>query len=273
MSSEEFHHTIEEIAPAVVAAVLRAGEEILTVYAEDFSVETKDDQSPLTQADLRSQAVLSEALEGLPVKFPILSEESKQAEYGERKDWRTLWVVDPLDGTKEFVKRNGEFCINVGLVHEGVPVFGVVYAPVLKTLYFGASASGAYKLENAASADSYAALCEAGAPLPLAGLPARPRTVIGSRSHQSPEFADYIEKQRAAFGDVAVISAGSAIKFCLVAEGNADVYPRFGPTSEWDTAAPHAIVSAVGKSVRSLENEQELTYNKEDILNPWFIVE
>jgi 3'(2'), 5'-bisphosphate nucleotidase len=213
--------------------------------------------------------------------IPILSEEGRDIVYAERAAWNRFFLVDPLDGTKEFVKRNGEFTVNIALIDNQSPVMGVIYVPVKDWLYFAGKGIGAYKLEaaeaqlNDPSGDGgldLGALKEKAQALPIAAAAKRPFTIVGSRSHSNPELTAEIEKQRARHGEVAFISAGSSLKLCLVAEGAADLYPRTGPTMEWDTGAGQAIALLAGAEVVAFENGQPLIYNKENLLNPWFIV-
>lgn len=257
-----------------INAALQAGERIWEVYNDpkaDFQVERKADNSPLTIADKQAHTVISELLAQTP--FPILSEEGKHLPYGERAAWETLWVVDPLDGTKEFIKRNGEFTVNIALVHLGVPVMGVIYVPVKRWLYFAAEGLGAFKVENVAPADS---LVWEDFKERAVRLPQKEQrdefVVVASRSHSTPETEAYIARMRQEHGNVELRSSGSSLKICLVAEGKADVYPRFAPTMEWDTAAGHAIVRAAGGEILQVQSGEPLRYNKEDLLNPWFIV-
>lgn len=267
--------TEKEYLQAAIEAALVAGERIMEVYedpAADFQVERKADNSPLTVADRKAHEAIVAILKSTP--FPILSEEGKHLPYEQRADWRQLWIVDPLDGTKEFIKRNGEFTVNIALVCEGVPQMGVIYLPVKKILYWG-SDRGAYRLENvsAGTAMSVDEMEAAACRLPLPRSAGQVMTVVASRSHLSPETEAYIEQLKAQYGRVECISSGSSIKICRVAEGTADVYPRFAPTMEWDTAAGHAIAMAAGKEMVHADcPDQPLTYNKEELLNPWFIV-
>jgi 3'(2'), 5'-bisphosphate nucleotidase len=256
-----------------VAAALEAGQAIMDVYRTGTEVEYKADRSPLTQADKRAHAVIREKLSGTP--YPLLSEEGREIPYDERKDWRTFWLVDPLDGTKEFIKRNGEFTVNIALVRDGMPVLGVVYAPALHRFYFGAENLGSYRLNEttlaeAAGLDAQQLLAQS------VRLPRpqdkRPFTVVASRSHLSPETKAFVNTLKLEHGEVAFISSGSSLKLCLVAEGRADIYPRLAPTMEWDTAAGHAVVNGAGKRVRHYDSREPLHYNKENLLNPWFIV-
>lgn len=260
---------------AIIAA-LEAGDDILTVYNSpdaDFGIEKKADNSPLTQADKKAHNRIVSHLEKTP--YPILSEEGKHLPYNERSRWQQLWIVDPLDGTKEFIKRNGEFTVNIALVKDNEPIMGVIYVPVKQELYYGLQGKGAYKVTSisASSCAPDLATLETQAqrlPLPVNGKTAF--VVVASRSHLSPETETYIEKLRRQHPHVQLVSSGSSIKICLVAEGSADVYPRFAPTMEWDTAAGDAISRAAGRQVLQAGTDQPLVYNKEDLLNPWFIV-
>ncbi len=245
-----------------VEAAVAAGNEILEVYESDFAVEHKDDKSPLTLADKRGHLKIMSYLENTP--YPVLSEEGKYLSYDERKEWKRFWLVDPLDGTKEFIKRNGEFTVNIALVENGVPVMGVIYVPVKDTLYIG-SEEGAFKYEAYAAGGSR----KEALPLPKGN---RSYTVVGSRSHMSPETEAFFEKKKKEYGEVEVMAVGSSLKLCMVAEGKADAYPRYAPTMEWDTGAGHAIALAAGFNVTKYNTTEPLAYNKEDLLNPWFLV-
>jgi 3'(2'), 5'-bisphosphate nucleotidase len=255
----------------VTKAVLEAGKAVLDVYGTDFSVVSKEDSSPLTEADRRSHEILSSVLK---VHYPVLSEESDTIPYSTRKNWSTYWLIDPLDGTKEFVKRNGEFTVNVALIENGVPVAGWVYAPVKDLLYMGMQGKGAWRIEKALYGYEIGAVKN---PLPLsAGC--RPFTIVASRSHLNEATAEYISELEKEHPGAERLSAGSSLKLCMVAEGSADVYPRFAPTMEWDTAAADAVCRAAGCSVLQWSREKKqpdgpLVYNKENLLNPWFIVQ
>lgn len=244
---------------------LRAGEEILEVYGTEFSVETKTDDSPLTEADRRANAVIVEGLRKSFPEIPIISEETKTVPYSERKDWDRFWLVDPLDGTKEFVKRNGEFTVNIALVQNGEPAAGVVYQPVGGKLYWAKSGEGAWLS------------LEGGAPVRLHGGPhfseKETVVVVASRSHLTEEVQQFVDDLRNQGKEVDFLSSGSSLKLCLVAEGGADVYPRLGPTMEWDTGAAHAIALESGRRVLAHPSGEPLRYNKENLLNPHFIVE
>lgn len=260
---------------SAIGAAVEAGERILSIYndpASDFQIERKADNSPLTIADRKANEVINEVLCHTP--FPILSEEGKQMPYAMRSGWETLWVVDPLDGTKEFIKRNGEFTVNIALVHHSVPVMGVIYLPVKRELYFAAEGKGAYKLSDFSMGAelSWEDLMASAVRLP-AEKGHKPFVIVASRSHLTPETETYIAEMRKLHKEVELVSSGSSIKICLVAEGKADVYPRFAPTMEWDTAAGHAIAREAGMEVYQAGTEIPLCYNKENLLNPWFIVE
>ena len=247
-------------AEQIVALAKLAGDKILDIYQRDFSIETKKDQSPLTEADLAAHRCIVAGLKQITPDIPVLSEESSEAELQGRQQWTKYWLIDPLDGTKEFIKRNGEFTVNIALIENGLPVFGVVYAPVPEVFYVG-GASGAYKLDKGVKTDISTAK--------IPGLSDQWR-IVGSRSHQSDEFKVFVKK----FADTDVISMGSSLKLCLVAEGAADLYPRLGLTSEWDTAAAHAVVNAAGGKVLEYPSLKPLVYNSrpDTLLNPFFIV-
>jgi 3'(2'), 5'-bisphosphate nucleotidase len=268
-------------------AAKRAGEAILEVYNSDFAVERKDDNSPLTLADKRSHEIIMDDLrKTVAIKnskhthnnltLPILSEEGRDIPFDERKGWEYFWLVDPLDGTKEFIKRNGEFTVNIALIHKNNPVLGVIYVPVKDTFYFAATSIGAYKLTNTKIVTgklSMKELLDKSQRLPISINDKKASlTIIGSRSHATKEFSEFIEHMKEKHGEVELISAGSSLKFCLVAEGIADVYPRFGPTMEWDTAAGQVIVEQVEGRVIDIQTKEPLRYNKRNLLNPFFII-
>lgn len=253
----------------IIEAALRAGGEILQVYAREFSVEEKEDKSPLTEADMKSHLAIKAYLDKTGI--PTLSEEGKQMDYSVRKDWKQFWLVDPLDGTKEFIKRNGEFTVNIALIENGQPIFGVIYAPVLKKLFVGEVGRGAWIAEQV-EPDAIAEQVAGGAiPIPKS-KDAEPYIVVASRSHFSEETQQFVDQLKEEKGAVDFVSMGSSLKICLVAEGVADIYPRFGPTMEWDTGAGHAIAKAAGKTVIDHTTGKEMVYNKENLLNNWFIV-
>jgi 3'(2'), 5'-bisphosphate nucleotidase len=240
----------------VLAVAVEAGKAIMAVYDSDFAVELKDDRSPLTAADRAAHATIAAGLQRLPLRLPLLSEESVGNEREERRLWPRFWLVDPLDGTKEFIKRNGEFTVNIALIDGHRPVAGVVVAPALGTCYFGALGHGAFKRVG-----------DQTRPIAVSRPAARPLRVVGSRSHATPELEQFL----ATLGPHELKSMGSSLKICLVAEGEADIYPRLGPTSEWDTAAAEAVLLAAGGSLIDLEG-QPLSYNaRETLLNPHFL--
>jgi len=275
-----------------IAASVKAGEAILQVYHTEFTVENKSDDSPLTLADKRSHEIIYSALSR--ENIPILSEEGRDIPVPERQAWQKLWIVDPLDGTKEFVKRNDEFTVNIACVEDGSPVLGVIFVPVTGVLYFAGKGLGAYKLSDPAvlkeignrslpggdqdpaggqqGEDHFSVLIDHSERLPLARPKASECTIIGSRSHATPELDAYVTQKQKEYASVDFISAGSSLKFCLVAEGRADIYPRLGPTMEWDTAAGQAIAENAGAGVFLFDTSTPLTYNKDDLLNPHFIV-
>lgn len=246
---------------AVIDLAKAAGEKIMAIYAQDFDVDYKDDLSPLTQADLASHHCIVDGLRKLTPQIPVLSEESSEDEKRNRMNWQTYWLIDPLDGTKEFVKKNGEFTVNIALVTNHQPVFGVVSAPALGVMYWGDKSSGAFKVEG----DIEKAIV------------VRPRSantadwvVVGSRSHQSDQFKTFMKD----YADAEIVSMGSSLKLCLVAEGKADLYPRLGLTSKWDTAASQAVVEAAGGQVLAFPEMKPLgcNQNADSLLNPHFLV-
>lgn len=265
----------EERLRLAIGAALMAGRDIMEIYddpAADFAVERKADNSPLTAADRRAHARIAAALE--PAGLPVLSEEGRLADYAARKAWKALWIVDPLDGTKEFIRRNGEFTVNIALAEGGIPTLGVVYAPAARTLYFAEETIGAYKMgdiDHRSAGLPLDDLAGRADRLPLEQADTKGFVVVASRSHLSPETEDYIRRLEQEYGDVHIISCGSSLKICSVAEGAADVYPRFAPTMEWDTAAGHAIARAAGCDVYHVDQKTPLRYNKEDLHNPWFV--
>ena len=256
-----------------IKGAYQGGLEILKVYGTEFSVDVKEDKSPLTEADRKAHNKIMEFLEGTGI--PVLSEEGKDIPYGERKSWTEFWLVDPLDGTKEFVKRNGEFTVNIALIRNGVPVSGVIYVPVKDEMYLGIEGKGAFKIDGYskvhASHTDLDNLLSQGDKLPKEKKGST-FSMVGSRSHMSDETLEYFEKMKQQHGDVEMVSMGSSLKLCLVAEGVADVYPRFAPTMEWDTGAGDAIARNAGCVVTEKDEVTPLRYNKENLLNPWFIV-
>ena len=280
---------LQECLVRSLQAAKKAGEAILAVYEGDINVTYKEDRSPLTLADERSHRVIGNHLSTEALKqIPVLSEEGRHIPYEERKGWEYLWVVDPLDGTKEFIKRRGEFTVNIALMHKNSPVVGVVFVPVRGFLYFAAEGIGAYKLESADMLEAFfgknGTSREGGEPLesiidsakrlPLDQFDNKSRdklTVVGSRSHATKGLADFIETVKHKYGEAEFIPAGSALKFGLVAEGGAHIYPRFGPTMEWDTAAGQCVVEQSGGVVLRVNDKMPLGYNKKDLRNPDFV--
>jgi 3'(2'), 5'-bisphosphate nucleotidase len=248
----------KELIEPIVGLAVDAGKAILKVYATDFDVQAKGDDSPLTQADLASQRCIVAGLEKLTPDVPIISEESGLPPFETRRHWQRYWLIDPLDGTREFVNRNGEFTVNIALIESKRPVFGVVHVPVQERTYVGCAGHGAERRD-------------AGSPpvkIRVAARSASPVRVVGSRSHRGSSLDAFIDR----LGDCDMVPMGSSLKFCVVAEGRADVYPRLGPTSEWDTAAAQAVVEQAGGRVLEMDGKP-LAYNtKSEILNPFFVV-
>ncbi len=255
-----------------IQASLEGGAEIMKIYQKDFAVEYKEDDSPLTLADEKCNEIINNYL--IKTDFPIISEENRQLSFDERKNWKTCWIVDPLDGTKEFVKRNGEFTVNIALVKEGKPLMGVIYVPDSKVLYYSDVIEGkAFKIELKSHDTGLDEILKNAKEIKPNSDTSNSVKVVGSRSHMSEATQNFVEELQKSNANVQIVSKGSSLKFCLVAEGQADVYPRFAPTMEWDTAAGQAICEAVGLKVISKETDQPLLYNKENLLNPWFIVQ
>ena len=253
---------LKSLCDSCVEIAREAGRKILEVYDTEFDIEHKDDKSPLTNADMASHHTIVEALSALTPEIPILSEESAKLPFEERSRWGIYWLVDPLDGTREFIKRNGEFTVNIALINNHKSVLGVIHVPVLDIDYFAHEGGGAFKSE------------QGGEPLPISvKTPEDNRLVVaGSRSHGSEEMQKYMANLAASYADVDMLSMGSSLKFCLVAEGKADLYPRLGLTSEWDTAAAQCIVEQAGGYVTKTDMSA-LEYNtKDSLLNPFFFV-
>jgi 3'(2'), 5'-bisphosphate nucleotidase len=234
-----------------------AGKEALKIYQHDFDVTYKDDKSPLTEADKKANKIICDALSQKYNNIPILSEENKTIAYAIRKDWQYYWCIDPIDGTKEFIKKNGQWTINIALIHKDGPVLGVIFAPVLDDIYYAKQGAGAFKNKQKL-------------PLLINKNPKKQLTVVASKSHLSKETQNFINKLDSE--NIQQISKGSSLKLCMVAEGVADIYPRLAPTMEWDTAAAHAVVLEAGKKVLQFDDNKPLIYNKKDLLNPWFVV-
>lgn len=262
----------DELIKLTTEAAVEGGKEILKVYEErDTVVWEKDDKSPLTQADINSNKAIMSFLSQTDI--PVLSEECRQENYTVRKNWTRLWVVDPLDGTKEFVKRNGEFTVNIALVENGQPLMGVIFVPVKKELFIGKKGVGAFK---AVLNDDWRSQIE----FKFEELEWQSMiqtcendkiTLVVSKSHFSEETGQFVSAVEDLFGEIEAVSAGSSLKLCLVADGKSHAYPRFAPTMEWDTAAGHAIITAMGGKVLAYPQMEEMNYNKENLLNSWFI--
>ncbi|MFO8234152.1 MAG: 3'(2'),5'-bisphosphate nucleotidase CysQ [Bacteroidales bacterium] len=270
MNNQEYKHLLTK----AVKAALLAGKAINDVYkGSDFEIEAKADETPLTLADRKAHQVIHTYLKN--TDFPLLSEEGRHIPYEERKVWEYFWLVDPLDGTKEFIKRNGEFTVNIALVSNGTPIMGVVYAPYVGDLFFGCEKFGAYKVENVdenvVDFQDLDELMKTGDILPKKS-DRKELVIVASRSHMNDDTQQYVNALKAKYGDAKFVSKGSSLKLCMVAEGEADVYPRFAPTMEWDTAAGHAVALAAGFRVTENDGKTPLQYNKENLKNPWFIV-
>jgi 3'(2'), 5'-bisphosphate nucleotidase len=248
---------LKELIDPIVDLAVDAGQAILEVYATDFDVQSKDDESPLTQADLASHRRIVAGLTALTPDIPIISEEDGLPPFAERRQWDRYWLIDPLDGTREFVNRNGEFTVNIALIDSHRPIFGVVHVPVQDKTYIGCEGHGA-ELRDGGSITA----------IRVSDFSNHPVRIVGSRSHRGSSLDAFLEK----VGESDMVPMGSSLKFCVVAEGRADIYPRLGPTSEWDTAAAQAVVEQAGGRVLELDGKS-LSYNaKSEILNPWFIV-
>jgi 3'(2'), 5'-bisphosphate nucleotidase len=265
-----------------VAGAFAAGRAILEVYGTDFTAEQKEDRSPLTEADRQAHKAILDELER--TGLPVLSEEGRTIPVEERQQWDRYWLVDPLDGTKEFIKRNGEFTVNIALMQRDAlpisslgghePVAGLIYVPVKDLLYLAWQGGGAYRMEQAATlgtASAYEVAARAER-LPM-DVQRNAFTVVASRSHNSPDTEAFIARMKEKHGTVSTVSMGSALKICLVAEGAADAYPRYAPTMEWDTAAGHAIAIEAGKQLVDVTTGAPMRYNKQDLVNQWFIVQ
>ena len=254
---------LENLLYKAVEASLEAGDAIMRIYSSDnFNEKLKEDNSPLTQADINSHNIIKDCLSDDGIM--ILSEEGKKIPFEERDKWDLFWLIDPLDGTKEFLKKNGEFTVNIALIKNQTPVMGVVYAPVLKKLYFSIIYNGAFLIENVDYKTALKKnLYDMGIKLPVKNLLTK-YTIIASRSHMTQETKEFIDKKKTQHGEIDLVSIGSSLKLCLVAEGKANIYPRFAPTMEWDTGA--------GGKVINWKTQKELIYNKKELLNPWFLV-
>jgi 3'(2'), 5'-bisphosphate nucleotidase len=249
---------ISALIEKITALAGKAGAAILEVYSgTDFGTTYKEGGSPLTRADMAANAVIVEGLRQITPDIPILSEESKAAPFETRSSWARFWMVDPLDGTKEFIKRNDEFTVNIALIDHGTPILGVVLAPALGVTYFGSSGSGGGAFKTGSGSPE---------PISVAGYESGPVNIVASRSHGGEALERFVSR----IGPVRLVPMGSSLKLCLVADGTAHIYPRFGPTMEWDTAAAHAVLEAAGGLVTDLSG-RPLKYNKEDLLNPHFM--
>lgn len=243
------------ILPDVIKVADDASEKVLHIYQSDFKVNYKEDDSPITAADLASHDIIMRGLRNISRDIPILSEEGADISWEERKHWRRFWLIDPIDGTKDFTQRTGEFTVNIALIEDGVPVLGVVTAPALKEAFWGIKGEGAFKRDRTGHVHRI-----------RTSEPRDPLRIVASKNHLNDETRAFID----GLGAHETLQAGSSLKFCRIAEGHADIYPRMGPTSEWDTGAAHAVLLAAGGNVKTFEGDA-LAYGKEQILNPNFI--
>jgi len=255
-----------------INASISAGNEIMDIYSSAFIVENKKDNSPLTLADRRSNSLIEKALQNTDI--PYLSEEGKEIPFEKRKKWEYFWMVDPLDGTKEFVKRNGEFTVNIALIRKNQPIMGVIYVPCTKELYYALEGLGSFKVKvkTGDNISDINRLIKVSQKLPINTTKSK-YIIVGSRSHMTKETEDYFKLKQEQNNIVEILAIGSSLKICMVAEGKADSYPRYAPTMEWDTAAGHAIANMSGYKILQYNSTQEIEYNKENLLNPWFLVE
>ena len=261
---------MKQLLNTAITAALEAGKAILEIYhSGEFDIEIKGDKSPLTRADTASHNVIMSFLD--TTNIPVLSEEGRDIPYKDRKDWKQLWIVDPIDGTKEFIKRNGEFTVNIALIENQKTQIGVIFVPVTGELYFSSKELGAFKVKVNPEDYDVDALISDGNKLPLQ-RDYKTFTIVASRSHMTPETESYVQEMRSKHGAVNLISKGSSLKLCMVAEGLADCYPRFAPTMEWDTAAGQAICEHAGFQVMEWETKKTMLYNRKDLLNNWFLV-
>jgi 3'(2'), 5'-bisphosphate nucleotidase len=259
-----------QLLHTAIIAALEASKAILEIYHSGaFDVEIKGDNSPLTKADTASHNVIMSYLEATGI--PVLSEEGRDISYQERKDWKQLWIVDPIDGTKEFIKRNGEFTVNIALIENQRPIIGVIFLPVTGELYFSSKELGAFKVVIDLEDYDLDALQAKANKLPLQRED-KTFTIVASRSHMSLETEEYVQEMREIHGEVNLISKGSSLKLCMVADGTANCYPRFAPTMEWDTAAGQAICEHAGFKLLDWDTKKNMMYNREEVLNNWFLV-
>ena len=260
---------LKELLFSAINSSILAGIEIMKIYEAGFDIEYKEDDSPLTLADKKSNNVICNLLN--KHNIPFLSEEGREIKYEERKKWPFFWMIDPLDGTKEFVKKNGEFTVNIALIKNDSPILGVVYCPTSNDLFFSLIDFGAFKITIDPSSFDIEEIIKNAKKLPIKNK-REYYVVVGSRSHMSKETEDFFDEKRKEFGDVKIMKKGSSLKICMVAEGKADDYPRFAPTMEWDTAAGHAIANMAGCKIFKFQSAEEIKYNKKSLLNPWFLV-
>jgi 3'(2'), 5'-bisphosphate nucleotidase len=252
-----------------IQSAIKAGEKVMEIYESlDFEIEIKQDLSPITKADKISNQIILEYLE--ESKIPVLSEESKMIPYSERKNWNLLWIVDPIDGTKEFIKRNGDFTVNIALIENQIPILGVIYIPVTKELYFASKSIGSYKIKIDNFNINLNEIIRNAKKLPLK-YQKKSFTFVASQTHNSKETNDFIDEISKNLESYEIVTRGSSLKLCLIAEGVANMYPRLSPTMEWDIAAGHAICLYAGFDVYCIKNSKTLKYNKENLLNNWFI--
>lgn len=262
---------MKKLLQTAIISALEAGKAILDIYNSDnFEIELKSDNSPLTKADIASHNVIVSYLKH--TKIPILSEEGKTIPYETRKTWKQLWIIDPIDGTKEFIQRNGEFTVNIALIENQTPIIGVILMPTTGDLYFSTKNFGAFKITLDLKNNNLEPILENARPLPIANNKKHCFTIVASKSHMSPETESYVEEMRHKHGEINLISKGSSLKLCMIAEGLADCYPRFAPTMEWDTAAGQAICEHAGFKVIDWLTKEKMLYNREELLNNWFLV-
>ena len=253
----------------VIDCSIAAGKEIMTIYeGDDFGISHKEDNSPITKADIVANEIIVNSLS--KTKFPILSEEGSHAPFEERKKWSKLWIVDPIDGTKEFINRNGEFTVNIALIEDQTPILGVIYVPAKQTLYFGSKEHGSSKLNDVKTSDTAEEIISKSIQLPLTKSPEQ-FTVVASRSHQAKETSLFIDALSKKHGQINTLNVGSSLKLCMVAEGSAHIYPRFIPTMEWDIAAGHAICLFADANVIDYKTNEQMKYNRENLKNNWFM--
>lgn len=266
-----------DLLTIAVKAAIKAGEEIMQIYhSGDFGIDIKSDSSPLTVADKASHNIITSYLEKTDI--PVLSEEGRDIPFDTRKNWERLWIVDPIDGTKEFIKKNGEFTVNIALIENNTPVLGVVYAPALNEMFYSTDEIGSYEFldkltdVNLNLEDLITKSRKLNASQTTNLSEKEAYTIVASRSHMSSETQDYISKMESKYGQVQLISRGSSLKLCMVAQGKANCYPRFAPTMEWDTAAGQAICLNAGYDVMDWKTRKTMKYNRSNLLNNWFLV-